>query len=61
MATNVTANVTGIRLGQAINSEIVIRCIYQAIKNQKPLTLGMAGGRWYVVPNVHSAIWQIKT
>jgi len=60
-ATNVTANVTGIRLGQAIDGEIIIRCIYQAIEDQKPLTRGMEGGRWYVMPNVHSAMWQIKT
>lgn len=60
-ATNVTANVRGIRLGQAIDGEIIIRCIYQAIEDQKPLSRGMEGGRWYVVPHVHSAIWQIKT
>jgi len=59
-ATNVIAYVEGTRIGQPIQGEITVRCIYQAIEDQKPLSRGMEGGRWYVMPNVHSAIWQIK-
>ena len=59
-ATNVIAYVEGTRIGQPIQGEITVRCIYQAIEDQKPLSRGMDGGRWYVMPNVHSAIWQIK-
>ena len=59
-ATNVNATISGFKMGQAFTGEVIVRCIYQSSTDKSPLTRGMEGGSWYVMPNVASAIWQIQ-